>query len=129
MPVKYALSGEERQCVAVGLRHRLVLREVYDLPAPALLDLPQRHHRRRPSGQRRDVIAGVGLGALRRPGRIAGEVHHAAIGLCDRVVSGPSEILLLAVLPVGADPHDHQTGVDRERQLAGDPAAIEGARH
>jgi hypothetical protein len=101
MPVDRALAGVERQRVAVGLRHRLVLGKIDDLATPALLDLPQRHHRRRPSGQRGQIITREGLGALRRPGRIAGQVHHAAKGLGNRVVAAPAEILLLAELPVG----------------------------
>ena len=40
MPINGTLAGEERQGVAIGLRHRLVLREVDHLAAPALLHLP-----------------------------------------------------------------------------------------
>ncbi len=129
MSIDRTFAGEERQGVAIGLRHRFELREVDHLATPAFLDLPQRHHRRRPSGQRGEVIAGVGLGSLRWPGRVAGEVDHAAIGLRDRVVARAAEIVLLAVLPVGADPHDDEARVDRERQLVGDPVAFERPGH
>ena len=127
MPVDRALAGEERQRVAVGLRDRLILREVDHLAPPGLLNLPQRHHRRRPAGERGHVVAGVGLGALRRTRGVAGEVHHAAIRLRHRVIARTPEIVLLAVLPVGADPHDHEARVDRERQLVSDAVAFECA--
>ena len=94
-------------------------------PRPLFFTSHSRHHGRRPSGQRGDVIAGVGLGSLRRPGRVAGQVHHAAIGLSDRVVARAAEIVLLAILSVGADPHDDEARVDCQRQLVGDPVAFE----
>ena len=79
----------------------------------------------RPSGQRGQVVASVSLGALRWSGRVAGEVYHAAISLRYRVVARAAEIVLLAVLPVGADPHDDKARVDRQRQLVGDAVAFE----
>jgi hypothetical protein len=50
MSVDLSFAGEERQGVAVGLRHRFVLREVDPLAAPALLHLPQRHQELDPAG-------------------------------------------------------------------------------
>ena len=129
MAVNHALAGEQRQRVAVGLGHRLVLRQVDDLAASAFLDLPKRHHRRCPAGQRRDVVAGIGLGALRRPGRIASQIHHAAIGLRDCIVTGAAEIFLRTVLPVAADPHDDEARIDGQCQLVGDAGAVERAGH
>ena len=44
MPGDRALASEDRQCIAIGLGDRFILREVDHLSPPALLDLPQRHH-------------------------------------------------------------------------------------
>src|SRR6202007_1925587 len=52
MSVDRTLTGEDRQRVAVGLRDRFILCEVDYLAPSALLNLPQRHHRRSPAGER-----------------------------------------------------------------------------
>src|SRR3982074_3950853 len=66
MPVDRTLTSEDRQRVAVGLRDRFILREVDYLAPPGFLNLPQRHHRRRPAGECGHIVAGIGLRALRR---------------------------------------------------------------
>ena len=103
------------------------MREVDHLAPPGLHNLPQRHHCCCPAGERSYVVARVGLGALGWSGGIPGQVHHSAEGLRDRVVTRATQVVLLTVLPVRTYPHDHEAGIDGERQLVGDTVAFERA--
>src|SRR5262249_55511011 len=117
-------AGEDRQRGAVSLSDRFILRDIDNLAPTGLLDLPQPHHCRRPTRERGHIVGGIGLSALRRTGWVACQVHHPTVRLRDRIITRSPEVLLLAVLTIGADPYDHQTRIDRERQLVGDAVAF-----
>ncbi len=122
--VRDALARVEGHAVALRLGDSFVLSEVDDLAASGLVDLPKRHHRRRPPRQRRDVVAGEDLRSLRWARGVARDIHHAAVRLRQSVVAGAAEIVLLAVLAVRRDAHDDEARVDRKREFIADAVAL-----